>query len=113
MDPLSAMKFCVKVLHDMRSSELAPKRKKARREQLISENVAGALDRANISNAEAVHILAATVDSGKKLEIVLLPTSTVKRKLYRSQARPESLSDGPIVLNFDGKLLPALTGLTK
>lgn len=85
---------------------------------IYSEEVAMALDRANLSNAKAVHVLAAVAKTSGEttLDNVRLSVSTVRRvrNLYRSQHAVANKAactfEGPLVLHFDGKLLPSLDG---
>lgn len=88
--------------------------------EILTDNVAMALDRANLSNAKAVHVLAAvaTTSSTTNLDNVTLSVSTVRRvrRKYRSKHDAEEKAatslEGPLVLHFDGKLLPSLAGCT-
>ncbi len=98
------------------ANELASKPKKPPRKKILSENVIAALDRTNVSNASATHILAAqVVDSGGNLDNISLSVNTVRRRriAHRSQDRSTFTADGPRVLHFDGKLFPALSGCNK
>lgn len=70
----------------------------------------------NVSDSKAVHILAAKVKASvENLENVSLSASTLRRRrlAHRSDDTSTFTIDGPLVLHFDGKILPALLGSQK
>ena len=87
-------------------------------DSLLSEDVSMALNRTNISNAKAVHVLSAVaVNRGiNNLDDVSLSISTVRRWRisHRNRRATSEKSDfkckEPLVLHSHGKLLPALSG---
>ncbi|KAG7171975.1 putative Inosine-5'-monophosphate dehydrogenase 1b-like 7 [Homarus americanus] len=82
--------------------------------------LAAALDRANTSDRQAVHIVAATVaDLGRNIGELLISRSTIRRACIRyrrdhiASVKQTVISSGAktgIVVHWDGKLLPSLTG---
>ena len=83
----------------------------------VSAELAGALDRTNVSSRKAAFILHAAAKSyGQDLSATPLSASSIHRS--RSQhrheaagrAKAEFLDTGPLVIHFDGKLLPAIAG---
>ena len=87
-------------------------------DSLLSEDVSMALDRTNISNAKVVNVLAAVaVNRGiNNLDGVSLSVRTVRRSRipHRNKKATAKKSDfkckEPLVLHFNGKLLPAHSG---
>jgi hypothetical protein len=94
-----------------------PKKKKRGRKNIITSDLASALDRTKVSDREAVHILSATAFSlGQDLNECALNRSTIRRRRRenrktKANSLKGSLPQGiPLIVHFDGKLLPALTG---
>lgn len=85
--------------------------------EAVTPHLAAALDRTGVSNREAAYILhAAATSYGQDPSNMSLSVSSIRRSrsLYRVQAASAAKaafrSDGPLVVHFDGKLLPSITG---
>lgn len=100
----------------MKSTSILPKRRRLKAIDVVSPLVASALDRTGISDRQAVHILAVTRVGDAEAKDIALSRSSVQRarKKHRSKKAAdikESFQvDGPLVVHFDGKLLPAIDG---
>jgi hypothetical protein len=94
-----------------------PKRRKTSH-YIVTPEVAAALDRTNVSNRKAAYIISAAVQSYSQQHPseLSLSVSTISRS--RSKHRLQNATDiktafscnGPLVVHFDGKLLPSITG---
>ncbi|KAL4141736.1 hypothetical protein QTP88_004317 [Uroleucon formosanum] len=89
------------------------------KKNFITPKLAIALDRCKISNRDAVHILTATVEAfGIHVNDLILNRTSINRIRQRlrkdrtDQLRKEFNTSevGPVVVHWDGKLLPDLTG---
>ena len=85
--------------------------------QAITPEISAALDRTNVSNRKAAFILHAAAHSyGHEVTDMPLSTSSIRR--FRSkhriataaESKASSVSEGRLVVHFDGKLLPAIAG---
>ena len=84
---------------------------------LVSPALSAALDRTGISNRNAAFVLAATVDSlGLPIEDFKLSAETIRRtrrtnrQLRANEIRKSFSVEDALVIHWDSKLLPALTG---
>ena len=93
-----------------------PKRRRSKSFDIVSPLVAAALDRTGTSNRQAVYILAATKVDDVEARGITLSRSSVQRarKRHRFEKAADIKEtfqvDGPLVVHFDGKLLPAIDG---
>ena len=93
-----------------------PKRRRSKFFDIVSPLVAAALDRTGTSNRQAVYILAATKVDDVEASGIALSRSSVQRARKRHQFEKAAdiketfQVDGPLVVHFDGKLLPAIDG---
>lgn len=89
------------------------------RNEIMTKKLASALDRCKVSDRDAVHILISVAESlGNDVRDLVINRSSIKR--YREQARLSLNNDirkaflvsdlNAVVLHWDGKLLPDLTG---
>ena len=90
--------------------------KKIKSKQIVTSEVATVLDRFNVSDQKATMVMAAvTKHLGNELEEVTLSRSTVRkarksnRQNYALQKRNDFVPTAPLVLHWDGKILPGLT----
>ena len=100
-----------------------PTDKAGKRKKFMTTDVCSALDRTKVSDRQAVHLIGATaVALGHDIKEVTLSRSTVHRARVTSRAetavqvRRQFLSDSagtPLVVHWDGKLLPDTTGNEK
>ena len=93
------------------------KRMKTSADSAVSPDLAAALDRTNVSSRKATFILhAAAKTYGQDLPNMSLSTSSIHRSRSKhrheavAQAKASFVSTGPLVIHFDGKLLPAISG---
>lgn len=112
--PSSAGACAADVSVELTSSPSPPKRE---RKAIIDAQLAGWLDRHKVSDRAAVGVLAGAANSlGQPLEELALNRSTVRRqrKAHRqaqaSSYRGSFTPEGPLVVHWDGKMMPDLTG---
>ncbi|KAK0064992.1 hypothetical protein Bpfe_005550 [Biomphalaria pfeifferi] len=92
------------------------KRAKISANEAVSPQLAAALDRTSVSNRDAAYILhAATTTYGQNASGMSFVSSISRiRSKHRTQAAADVKSafnrDGPLVIHFDGKLLPSIAG---
>lgn len=89
------------------------------RKEIMTAKLSSALDRCKISDRDAVHIIIAVVEA-LKIEVSDLVVNRSSIKRYREQSRMVLANNirktfstselNAIVLHWDGKLLPDLTG---
>jgi len=98
-------------------SEPGPSKAKRGRMEIITPKLATVLDRTKVSDRKAVFEVAETAKSlGCDINEVSLNRSTIRRKrmsnrIKESQKLKESLQRNvPLIVHWDGKLLPELTG---
>lgn len=96
------------------TTALTPKRTK---NIFTDPEVAGALDRVNLTDRKGVFVVGAVASAlGHDLSVLTLSRSSVRRsrRLARSCAAAQEEKDftvhGPLLLHWDGKLLPDVTG---
>jgi hypothetical protein len=104
---------------------LSPKIKRKRHRKnvtssLVTKHVAMALDRTKVTDREAPHLLAATAHAlGHGIEDLPLSRSSIRRaRLQHREAGSTDIKlrfapETPLVVHWDGKLLPDLTGKEK
>lgn len=94
--------------------------RKRARINIITPSVAVALDRVQLSDRKATYLLAATAEGlGHKVEDININRSSIRR--YREKSREEISknlkeefhTNCSLVVHWDGKLLPDLTGIEK
>ena len=97
-----------------------PSKAKRGRMDIITPELATVLDRTKISDRKAVFVVAETAKSlGHDIKEVSLNRSTIRRKRIfnraeQSQKFKENLQKNvPLIIHWDGKLLPELTGKKK
>ena len=102
-----------------RSSASLPKRLRSP-VQVITPHVAAALDRAKVSDRGATFVVASIVQSvGVDLDDVVLSRSSICRaravtcKEAAADIKQNFLPDKPLLLHWDGKLLPDIAGESK
>lgn len=93
------------------------KRAKISANEAVSPQLAAVLDRTSVSNRDAAYILhAAATTYGQNASGMSLSVSSIRRtrSKHRTQAAANVKSafnrDGPLVIHFDGKLLPSIAG---
>lgn len=93
------------------------KRIKTSSESVVSPQLAAALDRTNVTSRKAAYILHAAASTyGQDLSSMPLSASSIHRSRSQhrrkaaAQAKATFVSTGPLVIHFDGKLLPAISG---
>ncbi len=100
------------------ASTSKPQTKRGRK-QLCSPSLASALDRTKVSDRNATILLASTaVSLGENIENYVINRSSIRR--FRIKHRQEVMNeillkfnpDVPLVVHWDGKILPELTGKT-
>lgn len=85
---------------------------------IVTPQLTSALDRAKVTDRQAVHVVAATVSSlGNNIDNFTLSRSSIRRSRinHRQTIAIENktkfyLSNDPVIVHWDGKLLPELTG---
>ena len=94
--------------------KLEPKR---RRVNILDDpDVAGALDQVNIPDRGATHVVGTVAKAlGHDVSSMTLSRSSVRRSCYRNREKQatveqEFIRSTPLLLHWDGKLLPDITG---
>jgi hypothetical protein len=100
--------------------EPTSRKRKRGRKNVITPDVAAALDRTLLSDRKAVYVLSAAASSlGHNVQELSINRSTIQRTRIQSRQQiaeliKESFSPNtPLTVHWDGKLLPALTGTDK
>lgn len=98
----------------------APKTQTARGTvNIVTPQVAAALDRTNISDRKAAHIFSAMASTGllkQDVEEVIISASAIRRarmkhrKLFSSEVKEIFDPAVPLILHWDGKIMDDLTG---
>ena len=90
--------------------------KKINSKQIVTSEVATVLDRVNVSDRKATMVIAAvTKHLSNELEEVTLSRSAVRRarksnrQNYALQKRNDFVPTAPLLLHWNGKMLPGLT----
>ena len=95
-------------------STLEPKRRRVN--VLDDPDVAGALDRVNIPDRGATYIVGTVAKAlGHDVSSMTLSRSSIRRSRYRNREKQatveqEFIRSSPLLLHWDGKLLPDITG---
>ena len=83
---------------------------------IVTSEVETVLDRVNVTDRKATMVIAAVAKNlGNDLEKVTLSRSTVRRarksnrQSYARQKRNDFAPNAPLLLHWDGKMLPGLT----
>jgi hypothetical protein len=111
-------------VHKSHLQESPPKKviKQTRPENIVSPNLACALDRANISDRKAMFVIAATAESlGHDVSSLAINRTSIRSarikfrsqldlKLRKSFCKLSETSDVPLTVHWDGKILPDLVG---
>jgi hypothetical protein len=94
-----------------------PSKHPKKREQIISSDLAMALDRTKTSDRSAILVLSAAVSAcGKKVDDVVLSRSTLRRqrsslrKKIADDIKETFSNDSDLTIHWDGKLVPDLIG---
>lgn len=94
--------------------------RKRGRKAIVTEDVASALDRTQISDRKAVYVLSAAAASlGHSTDELAINRSTIRRTRIKTRERiaasiKQSFTvDIPLIVHWDGKLLPDVTGTDK
>ena len=94
--------------------------KKRGRINVVTQTVSATLDRTKVSDRKAMMVMAATAQSlGHDFEEIAISRSSIRR--FRQQHRTIDAkklqkafnADHPLVVHWDGKLIPKLTGKQK
>jgi len=94
--------------------QLGPKRRRIN--ILGNPDVAGALDRVNIPDRGATYVVGTVAKAlGHDVSSMTLSRSSIRRSRSRNRQQqaavePESIRSTPLLLHWDGKLLPDITG---
>jgi hypothetical protein len=102
------------------AAESSSRKRKRARKNVITSDMASALDRTLVSDRKAVYILSAAASSlGHNVQELSINRSTIRRRRIDtrqciSELIKESFAPNiPLTVHWDGKLLPALTGSVK
>jgi hypothetical protein len=101
-----------------RSPCLKSQPKRAKVNNILTDtNVTAALDRVNVPDRGATFIVGAVAQAlGHNVNSMTLSRSSIRRSRYRNRAEEaagidkEVIGDEPLLLHWDGKLLPDITG---
>lgn len=87
---------------------------------VLTKNVTSALNRSKVTDRQAVHLLAATAHSlGHSVDEMTISRSSIRRMriTHRQQCatdiKHQFITDSPLIVHWDGKLLPDITGRGK
>lgn len=100
------------------TTSIAPKRSDLKARNVVPESLASALDRTNTSDRKAAFLLSTAAQTYSHHNVSKLPLSVSSIRRARMQHRSEQaarvkasfLHEGPLVVHFDGKLLPTISG---
>lgn len=102
--------------HSSASGPTEPKRAKRGLMNVVTPGVAAALDRTKVSDRAAVYVLTETARSlGHNPEELNINRSSIRhqrrqhRERHASSLKEEIMSDGPLIVHWDGKLMMDLT----
>ncbi len=105
---------------EMPSGEIIPPKQKRRRKTVISADLAASLDRNRLSDRTAMNVIGETARSlGHEVGDLALNRSSIRRLRQKHrqqraiQIREEFKPGVPLVVHWDGKILPDLTGRNK
>ena len=99
------------------STRLIAKRSKVSKTTFISPGITTALDRSNITNRNAAFLLTAAAQTYVQSDVTCRTLSTSSISRFRGQNRAKHLTqtksaflcEDPLVVHFDGKLLPSIS----
>lgn len=104
-----------------RKRESSGAKSSSSKQAILTKDVTGALDRSQVTDRNAMHLIAATAHAlGHNVDEMTLSRSSIRRA--RIENRMQCANDiksrfnavtPPLIVHWDGKLLPAITGREK